>query len=348
MPAGTFFTGDCRGYEGGGGLDEKLLRFRRFKEYALDLQNDIDKISKIDAVEQLTEVMWDAPLLRVHGSRIARIKTNRAFNIPTNAFSPNFVPVAETGPNLVYPNAVKPGANSALTPVVRRVENGAENSIGMANSGNVIFFKHRQPNGTVYDHEEKNTGIGIEILIGLVKDKIANFGNETFLYCYGHDSGCKGLFWPEDLKGIIPDDLYSAYREIFNRKYGDKFGTAVRAGAGAGAGGAGAGGVGVEERKNNMGGGGKRSRTHRNSKRGRATEKIKGGGGGGGGGGGEGGNGNGSGTNILTPAVNAVCILQKKTGGKRRSLHKNTHKNTHKRKSIRARARARTRMHKRR
>lgn len=290
MPANTFFSSDCRGPEGGGGLPEKLLRFRRFKEYARELQGDINMISKDLAIKTLVEEMWNAPFMRVHEHRLAKIRTNRTFNTSTNNFSPNVAPIVNK--EIVYFNAIKPLENIDLIPVIKKAENGAENMVGYASSGNVIFFKHRQPDGSIYNHETKETGIGIESLINTVKDKTKQFAHEQFLFCYMHPE-CQGIFWPDDIKGIVPDDLYMAYKEKFNRKFGERFGGIAGAGGRNGE-------NGVEERKNMNGGRGRGGRT-----RGRG---IRGGGGI-----------RGGSKDILLPAIDAVCIIARnKIGGKSR------------------------------
>jgi hypothetical protein len=83
------FSGDCRGAEGGGGLPEKLVRFRRFKEYARELQGKIGKKTMDEAINELVEEMWNAPFARINEARRRNILEKKQFNIPTENFTAN-------------------------------------------------------------------------------------------------------------------------------------------------------------------------------------------------------------------------------------------------------------------
>ena len=222
----NFFSADCTGNEGGGGLLEKLVRFRRFKQYARELQAEVEKISFSDAMDQLVEEMWNAPLARFRGAK--NMMNLKKFNVPNNNFLAN-VSVA-TNNTTNAPNLMRPNSNT-LRPIVKTigVNADAENSVGYAEEGRVIYFIHKKPDGAVVNHETIGEGIGESSVQDLIRDYNINFGSGNFGKC---PFECGALLFPDEVRDIITAEDYEKYRKHFNKKF--------RAAAGAGAAGAGA------------------------------------------------------------------------------------------------------------
>ena len=79
---GVYFEdGNCIGL-GGGGVEEKVARFRRLREYAGELQEQVGKISNIKARSELIEEIWKAPLFKT--KKYKEILEKKKLNINTN------------------------------------------------------------------------------------------------------------------------------------------------------------------------------------------------------------------------------------------------------------------------
>ena len=233
-PGANFFSGDCRGAEGGGGLDEKLMRFRRLREYALDLQDDVDKKTHEAAMNELVEETWNAPLARI-GKKLATMKVEKKFNVSLNEFPANAAPAPNASVATNAPNVPRPNANT-LKPVVLNVGEGdppADNTVGYAVDGRVIYFRHKNKNNATIDHRARGEGIGEGSLVALIQDYVRNFGADNFGKCPFDDDGGSWLF-PEEVRDVVPAELYEAYRKRFNAKMATLRGAG---GAGAGVGG---------------------------------------------------------------------------------------------------------------
>jgi len=98
------FAKDCR-VDGGGGLEEKIMRFRTMREYTKRLQLEIGKISHEAAMNELVEAMWNPGMMQRIVSNIIR---NKKFNISINEF-----------PEHIERNAITSAPpNSYMTPKV--------------------------------------------------------------------------------------------------------------------------------------------------------------------------------------------------------------------------------------
>jgi ankyrin repeat protein len=217
-----YYSSDCV-REGGGGLMEKLARFRRMREYALELNEQVGKISKKEAIMELVEETWDAPLTRRDKKRLERIAANKKWNIPTENFLPNAKPTAENM-SIVYPNIDRPNANKALVPTASRALNAFDEE------QTLIQFHHRMANGKINNHEDNL--ISQPTLQGFIEDINKNFGIPAFGLCwdYRDGSGCSARLYPEEIKDFVTPEVYETYRKHFNKKF-----AAPVAAAGAGA-----------------------------------------------------------------------------------------------------------------
>jgi hypothetical protein len=51
---------------------------------------------------------------------------------------------------------------------------------------------------------------------------ISNFQDERFGKCF--DRTCDALFYPQEVKNIISDEIYTKYKKLFNTKMANKGG----------------------------------------------------------------------------------------------------------------------------
>jgi len=203
--AGDPFARDCAS-QGGGGLEEKLSRFRRLREYALELEDDVDKKTNTEAMDELVEEVWNAPLRR-EKKLIGRISNEKKWNIGSEKFRANRVNGNANAPNIPFTGELpekKTGRNNVM----------------MNDDVPVLVYSHKQRNGSIEKH-----GIAEETLEGFLKAAVKEFGLPSFGYCFMHP-GCDAVLHPEEIKGNVPDDLYKDYKKKFNRKF------AVQAGGG--------------------------------------------------------------------------------------------------------------------
>ena len=202
-----FDNANCIGF-GGGGIEEKAERFRRLREYALTLQEDVGKKNYDDVMEKLIEVVWDSALVK--SEKVKNILKNKSWNINVTAFPENKKNTRNNNSN----------SNAANVPFGGRVptviEGGdciiyADDEEGEA-SNPTYQFHHSTVGGK--DHD----GIYIcqKDLAKAVQLKCKEFGLEDFGQCWF--SPCKAILHPEELKGIIPEVLYTEYKKKFNKK----------------------------------------------------------------------------------------------------------------------------------
>jgi hypothetical protein len=84
LPAGAPYESDCRKTNGGGGWPEKLARHRRLLEYAQELNDEVGKLTEEEALTQLVEEVWNAPLVRKRV--LTTIAAEKKYNINTSSF----------------------------------------------------------------------------------------------------------------------------------------------------------------------------------------------------------------------------------------------------------------------
>jgi ankyrin repeat protein len=204
---------DCSKTNGGGGLPEKLARFRRFREYALELQDDIDKKGKRDALNELVEELWNAPLRR-EKKLLKSMAESKKWNIPSNKFTKNTLTAnasasasASAAPNIPFTGKLP-----------TKVEEG-RNNVMMNDNIPVIQFHHKQQDGS-----EETHGITEETLIDFIKTKNTEFGTPDFGYCFMYPGSCDSKLHPEEVKEYVPKELYDDYKKHFNTKFKGQIG----------------------------------------------------------------------------------------------------------------------------
>lgn len=204
---GDPFAIDCKPY--GGGYHEKVQRFRRLREYALEL-NDTE-IDEEKAFNELTEEFWKAPLRRekkVINTLVAKGSWPNTKNFPNNRHN-----------NANEANA--PNIPAPATLVMPTLSEKGFNSISMNDDVPVLQFHHETSGGI--DH--KDSLIGVATLKNTLVEKVKNFGTEDFGFCIQYPE-CKARLFPEEIKPHVPDELYKEYKKKFNSKFKNSSGGA--------------------------------------------------------------------------------------------------------------------------
>ena len=196
----TLFKRDCTS-QGGGGLDEKLARFRRMREYALELEEKIDKIPNRAAMNRLVEEVWNAPL-RDEKNLVSRIRHEKKWNVPLNRFRNS----SERLPNNENVNAPNIEFEGEL-PVQRR----GFNNVSLEDDVELVIFNHRQKDGRMKEHV-----ISKEALEDFIKTMNIRFGTLEFGYCFSNQ--CDAKLHPEEVRGTVPQAIYTEYKKKFNKK----------------------------------------------------------------------------------------------------------------------------------
>lgn len=199
--AGDPFIPDCKG-AGGGGLQEKVARFRQLRESALELEGEVGKKTKDAALNKLVEDVWNAPL-HSNNTVLKSITNTKKWNINIGRFRPNVQPNA-----VINVNAPNIPFNGEL-PTEKIGRNNATHEENIP----VIVFHHKQKNGTVDDH-----GIAVETLEEFIKNSSKNFGDESFGHCF-MGAACDANLHPEEIKGRVSAEIYTDYKKKFNKKF---------------------------------------------------------------------------------------------------------------------------------
>jgi len=209
-PGGDPFSSDCRGAEGGGGLEEKLGRFRRFREIARKLQDEIDEISYKEAMNELVQETWNGPF--VEQRRTKKVGETKKWNISTSNFRPNIRPINYVGNVRNYPNVTRSNTNVAtLRPTTIIEHNDLENR-----DTTMIQFHHRQADGSI-NHHEGNL-ISKEQFEEFINNQNHSFGTESFGMCWDYPR-CTARLYPDEIKDFVPAESYATYKKHFNKKF---------------------------------------------------------------------------------------------------------------------------------
>ncbi len=222
------FATDCK-REGGGGVDEKLLRFRRLREYARELQDEVGQIGWWQAMDELCEEMWNAPMARKRGV-MTRMKTNKKFNIPNTNF-PLMLPPTENAPNIPY--------TTGEAPIVHPEETDAFTNATYIDDKNIIQFQHRMSNGIMNRHAGSGQQISREGFKQFMKAMLEDPTAEGFGKCWQYKTKsqqiplsdedkalvCDAVLHPDEVKAALdlenPEDakLSDGYRKTFNAMF---------------------------------------------------------------------------------------------------------------------------------
>jgi hypothetical protein len=227
-PRNDPFTRDCAASEGGGGLVEKLARFRRLREYALELKDDVGRKTKNKALEELVEEMWNAPMVRK--GILPTLMAEKRWNIPADAFP---LPPAENAePEIdmaALPDIRKPADAGGPPELIQ----GLDSLFDAEGEGPVIKFHHRQTAGPavgqIFDHLNKYVSVGgLEGFITVMNGQFKT--DEGFGLCCLYPGDCNGRLYPEEIEPYFVDAadpahdaalkaLFSEYKMKFNWKF---------------------------------------------------------------------------------------------------------------------------------
>ena len=225
IPSGANYFGgedDCKA-QGGGGINEKITRIRRLREYALELEEDKGTKTKTVAINELVEETWNAPLQR-SGKKVTKIRTTRIWNIPTNSFPENIRPTESTGPvwDISYPDA----GNPDLFPIIHP---HGDNASSMNEVDNVIQFRHRLPNGSINNHTDEYIGID-NLFRNILKERLIGENRGRCWNYSENPSSCKARMYPAELEyildhvvGISEDDMRDYRKQLgyYKKAFGD-------------------------------------------------------------------------------------------------------------------------------
>jgi hypothetical protein len=205
------FEKDCRLTNNGGGLPEKVARFRRLREVAFELQDEVDKITKENAMNELVEEVWNAPL-EGRGREINKIiksgKWNNKVNRIKNLRLTN-INDSENAPNIPFRGKLPTKKDTGM------------NNIMMMEDDDIIVFHHKQRDGSEKNHGTTKENLGQYIINNI---KVSDEAGGTFGHCFLYPQACDSILHPEEIKEHIPESIYNSYRVIFNKKIRDQSG----------------------------------------------------------------------------------------------------------------------------
>ncbi len=239
LPGRDPFASDCMN-EGGGSINEKLLRFRRLREYAKDLQEEAGKLPWIDAMNELCEEMWNAPLVRVSRAKLEKMRTEKQYNIPSSNFPTQIGSISENSPNIpyIFPTNSEEEKRGKLPILHPTVTETMTNFMGIDDT-NIIQFQHKRKDGTVNRHNKPGQQISREGFLHWLNHILEDPTAEEFGYCWQYKTTqqmipmteeqkanvCDAKLHPEEVRAALeltdPEQakLYEAYRKTFNRMF---------------------------------------------------------------------------------------------------------------------------------
>jgi hypothetical protein len=254
---GDPFDNDCSRTNFGGGAIEKAARFMAMRSAANRLNSEIGKMNKNKALKIIVEEAWKTaksistvpsaaaaasaiqqgqprnrvPVVEAENPELRRMVVLQlrkgTYDLPLESF-----PIAsqlrqqiEEDPNRINVERREPNvSNPELRPIVHRYgfnavmqSNVNENDYDSKEEDDkLIQFRHRNKKGEINLH--KNQFIDRDVLINRLSSLLPVFYTEEQAgYC--PIPGCGGLLYPEEIRGLVPDDIYQAYRIKFNNKF---------------------------------------------------------------------------------------------------------------------------------
>jgi hypothetical protein len=204
-----FDNANCLGF-GGGGTLEKAARFRRLREYTLELQEDLGKKKHSEVMDELIEEVFNAPLIR--NRKLTKILEDKKWNINIEKFPENVRNTRNNNGNRNYANIPFEGMLPSVLP------SKDHDCIIMGNDD-----EGKEENPVVHFHHETRGGMNHDGIDICQKDlaraiEVANkeFGDERFGKCWFPQ--CQAILHPEEIKPHVPEVLYLEYKKKFNKK----------------------------------------------------------------------------------------------------------------------------------
>jgi ankyrin repeat protein len=201
---GAPFELDCRLTNGGGGIPEKLARFRALREYILKMKENVGKLSKVAVLNGLVEEMWNAPL--GNKEELKKLLRAKAWNdkVSADKFAPASASAEEEAPSA--------SSDIPFTGTLPTVIASGHNNVSQEDDIEVLQFTHLQKDGTTKVHS-----ISAETLEGFVEGVIGDA--ERFGMCFMYPGSCDSRLHSAEIEGHIPEELYERYKGEFNRKF---------------------------------------------------------------------------------------------------------------------------------
>lgn len=207
---------DCSTTSGGGGLTEKLARFRALRETARYLQTKVGVMTERDAKKILIEQTWNGPFQKAY--LLQNITGPNTWNYPATNF-PVTVATGNAGPAAVVP--LPANRNQA-----ELVEGEFMDDVTLDDFTRGVKFTHVQPDGSTQTHT-----ISIRSLIAWLGSQPGYVQQDEFARCPYYAAGCNCHIFPEEIRPFIgqeaEDDvdeqpktvtqqLFDRYVELFN------------------------------------------------------------------------------------------------------------------------------------
>jgi hypothetical protein len=199
-----------------GGLEEKIIRFNAIREKAYELNSLKGTITQYDAMDQLIEAGWNAPINnRLPANFSNKVLRTKAWNRPITNFPPNAPPKATAvtlAPDVPVPEERK-------MPTTKQ----GENALTMDEGEVIVFFHPVAGSGQSYHEEVKpDSLVSKESLEDYIKNRIKNARNSVNPLGTCWDTACKAIMYPAEIQAFVSPELYEQYRLKFNELMAEK------------------------------------------------------------------------------------------------------------------------------
>jgi uncharacterized protein len=191
---------------GGGGLIEKLTRFRMLRKTALELQKEVGKLEEEDAFNDLVESCWSG-MGDIQRRRAANLAAKNFIETPTSAFPANTVPSVTN--NTPAPNVIKK-ADLPATRIVQARQDEMNFMGDVGAEGNPMLEITYEGGYT-----ERMTQ---DTLKAAIQSRITSRADAAFGYCLMYPE-CQARLYPSDVKEFVDAEIYDKYRRFFNEKF---------------------------------------------------------------------------------------------------------------------------------
>jgi hypothetical protein len=198
------FGVDCKD-QGGGGLEEKHRRIERLLNYACQLQEEVGKMTQLEAITELVEEAWKGGVIRDRST--LKKYAARTFAFPCT-FPEGEGPTAE----VVYPPVPRPEGEAAPVSHPSPPAECMSELDRTANGQPVFQFIHTQPDGTVRPHPENEWICGQHIEETLKGSLFTGL-------CFINPEECKARLYPVELEGKVSAEYLANYTKLFNREF---------------------------------------------------------------------------------------------------------------------------------
>jgi len=198
---------------GGGGTMEKIRRYHGLLEKIVEVQPKADVEERKKVRNELIEAAWrsaDPANSKLTDEQLQKMVTDKSFGIDISAL-PNPTTTAATEEQ-VYPDIPRPADEKGLTPIKtadHQCDVDFEKHDGT--DGNPVkdtyIFQHKQKDGTIKKHSAMCADVIDDVIKAQQIDGKCRLDGEE---------GCDNYLYPEELKGILPNERYEFYRKKFN------------------------------------------------------------------------------------------------------------------------------------